>query len=131
VFDLTLVVVRMDGDEMDPDSGRLHITRLSTRKNWIKVFEDKVAEEAKVKADNYVAPERQNLADSIAAGSIIAKKIGKRVRRRLRDKQYSCRRTIDNLKEPTDPLNWDPLAGTQLVCDICGMSALFDVTGCR
>jgi len=116
---------------LDPDSGRLHITRLSDRKSWVNVYEKKVQDMAEVRQENYVPPERKNLALSIAMGSVIAKRMGKHVRRRLRDKKYSCRRTIDNIVFPKSAQQWNAVLGTQLICDICGLSGLFDCTACR
>ena len=121
----------MQGFVDDPDSGRLHIERLSPKKSWTKEYENKVAELALIREENYVPPERKNLAVSIAMGSVIAKRLGKHVRRRLRDKKYMCRRSIDNLTMPRDAQKWNPVLGTQLICDICGLSALFDCTSCR
>jgi len=117
--------------EVDPDAGRVHIQRLSERKSWVKVYENKVQAQAEIREENYVPPERKNLALSIAMGSIIAKRMGKHVRRRLRDKKYSCRRTIDNIAFPKPAQQWNALLGTQLICDICGLSGLFDCTSCR
>ncbi len=119
-----------DNYQDDPDAGRLHIRRLSERKSWTKLYQDKVNEMATTRDEAYVPPERKNLAVSIAMGSIIAQKLGKHVRRRLRNKKYSCRRTIDNLKIPLENSKWNSLLGLQLICDICGLSALNDCTSC-
>ena len=117
-------------DGEDPDTGRLHITRLSERKNWTKIYHDRVEGLAEERAAGYVAPERKNLQQAIASGCIIANKLGKHVRRRLKNKKYTCRRSIDNLKPPDVAARWNPIIGTQLVCDICGLSALNDCTAC-
>ena len=115
----------------DPDAGRLHIERLSVRKSWVKEYEKRVCDLAIIRDENYVPPERKSLALSISKGSIIAKNLGKHIKRRLRDKKYTCRRTIDNLAFPKHAQKWNSIMGTQLICDICGLSGLFDCTSCQ
>ena len=108
-----------------------HIERLSEKKSWSKLYEDRAAElneERLLKAE--IPPERRNLVKAIAAGAIIAKKMGKKVRQRLRNKNYSCRNTIENLKEPAQPGNYDAISGTALICDICGVIVLHDSISC-
>jgi hypothetical protein len=108
-----------------------HIERLSEKKSWSKLYEDRAAElneERLLKTE--IPPERRNLVKTIAAGAIIAKKLGKKVRQRLRNKNYSCRNTIENLKEPARARSWDAIQGTALICDICGVIVLHDSISC-
>ena len=49
-----------DNYQDDPDAGRLHIRRLSERKSWTKLYQDKVNEMATTRDEAYVPPERKN-----------------------------------------------------------------------
>ena len=108
----------------DIDANRVHIERLSPKKSWSQLYDKRVDEIRAEHATNRVPEERRNLAQSIAMGSIIAKRLGKKVRNRLQQKKYTCRRTIDNLHAPGPPASWPAILGTQVVCDICGLIAL-------
>lgn len=114
----------------DVDSNRVHIERISPKKKWSEEYEHRVAEIREEQAAGRVPEERRNLAQSIAMGSIIAKRLGKRVRNRLQVKKFSCRRTIDNLHEPGPPASWPAILGTQVICDICGLIGLSDCVAC-
>lgn len=114
----------------DIDANRVHIERLSPKKKWSEVYDHRVSEIREEQAANRVPEERRNLAQAIAMGSIIAKRLGKKVRNRLQTKKFSCRRTIDNLHEPGPPAQWPAILGTQVICDICGLIALNDCVAC-
>lgn len=116
---------------VDVDSNRGHIERLSPKKSWSHEYDKRVDEIRTEQAANRVPEERRNLAQAIAMGSIIAKRLGKKVRNRLQQKKFTCRRTIDNLHEPGPPASWPAILGTQIVCDICGLIALSDCIACN
>lgn len=115
---------------MIDEDGRMHITRISTKKSWIKSYDSRRSDLLSEKEEGRVPEERRNLATTIAMGSIIAKRLGKKVRRRLHTKKYSCHRTIDNLHESPAPAAWKAVMGTQVVCDVCGVVALNDSVAC-
>ena len=69
--------------------GRLHITRISTKKSWSQSYENRRNELLAESDERRIPEERRNLSTTIAMGSIIAKRLGKKVRRRLHTKKYS------------------------------------------
>ena len=60
--------------------------RLSDRKSWSKIYDDRIANATLAKNIHDLKPERKDLALSIAKGTFIAKKLALKIRARLKQK---------------------------------------------
>lgn len=100
-------------------------------KRWSDLYKQR--SEALIKESEAPASlvQRKNLQLTTQMGTLIARMVGRRVRAKLKNKAFSCHRTIENLTYPKDLREWKTHWGSQLLCTICLTPALFDCTSCR
>ena len=107
------------------------LQRISEKKNWAVEFENKIKEIGNTKDANSARKSGNPFKQSRSQGNLIAQKLGRRVRHKLKDSTFSCKRTIDNLAYPSEMLVWQPFWGTKLICDICKSPSMTDCIACR
>ena len=101
------------------------------RKEWSKLYEHRAQVLLKEKEDPASNRARRDLQMITKAGTLIARKIGKRVRIKLKNKAFSCHRTPENLTFPKGLRDWSTHWGTQLMCSICQTPCFYDSTNCK
>lgn len=103
--------------------------RFHSKKNWSKVYADCVE-------DHCIQEDEQGrkIAEgfSIAASRVvIAKKLSRSIRSKMKSPAFSCKKTLENLTEPSPLLTWKSHWGSQNMCSICVLPCLSESITCQ
>jgi hypothetical protein len=68
---------------------------------------------------------------SVIARHVIARKMIKICKAKLYSRSYSCKRSLINLRPPEPISNWSDSNGTEILCKVCNLPALYDTISCQ
>ena len=103
--------------------------KINRSKKWSKVFTESVQNRAPIeeKAQN----QRGENMTVFFAKSAVAKKIHSLAKVKLYERSFSCKKTIENLKPPSELIHYKACWKTSTLCDICMKPALSDTVICH
>lgn len=103
--------------------------KINRTKKWSKVFTESVHSRAPIEEKAQV--HRGDNVTVFFAKNAIAKKIHSLAKVKLYERSFSCKRTIENLRPPSELLQFKPGWRTATLCDICMKPALSDSIICH
>ena len=103
--------------------------KISRSKKWSKVFAESVKTRAPIEEKKEV--HRGENMTVYFAKSAVAKKIHELAKVKLYQRSFSCKRTIENLKPPSELVHYDEGWKVSTLCDVCMKPALNDSIICN
>lgn len=112
--------------------GSLASKRKIRTKKWATVYTEKIT-----KTDNedlQRSLDREEVRDwlsGIWARTMIAKRLSKIIKQKIRMKSHSCKKSLLNLQYPTPVTEWKKDWGSNLMCVICQTPTIYDSIVCN
>ena len=101
-------------------------------KKWSTKFNEKISKNEELnKKSEKVSCAGENILYGMWARAAIAKKLSSHVRKQVRDKTRSCKKSLLNLHEPTQLEQFQPHWDIQLNCEVCNKPAIYESIGCE
>jgi hypothetical protein len=116
-------------DEVLEDDSFSKHRKMNRSKKWSKVFTESVTTRAPI-----VEKETIQRGEGVAvyfAKTAVAKKLHSLAKIKLYERSFTCRRTIENLKPPSELVFYRPHWKVSTLCDICMKPALSDSIICN
>jgi hypothetical protein len=113
-------------------TGGLSERRKIRTKKWAQVYTEKIArtdnDELQKKIDE---EETRDWLGGVWARTMIAKRLSRLIKQKIRLKSHSCKKSLLNLQYPTVVSEWHKDWGSQLMCTLCHTPAIYDSIVCN
>jgi hypothetical protein len=113
-------------------TGTLSERRKIRTKKWAQVYTEKIAktenDDLQKKIDQ---EENKDWLSGVWARTMIAKRLSRLIKQKIRLKSHSCKKSLLNLQYPTQVTEWRKDWGSQLMCTICHTPAIYDSIVCN
>lgn len=102
-------------------------------KKYSTIFSERVEEidASSADRDKENKPKSNESITSLWARAIVAKRMSKKIRLKIMDRAYSCKKSLINIKPPRIMAEWNPEWGCQVLCKVCQTPALYDSVQCK
>jgi hypothetical protein len=112
--------------------GSLASKRKIRTKKWATVYTEKIAKNDNDDLQkNLDREEVRDWLSGIWARTMIAKRLSKIIKQKIRMKSHSCKKSLLNLQYPSTVTEWKKDWGSNLLCQICNTPTIYDSIVCN